>query len=151
MLPDHIQFQALVIDDGTPGYRHRGPATQGSKKHVGRGRLVEVSKNLPRWRALVSAQAAAALAEQRGGIMFPGPVAVVHEYVLYRPSSLSPRKPTPPATKRPDLDKLERAVLDAITHIVIADDAAVVGQLSHKRLAEPGEAMGLHISIWEYR
>lgn len=32
-------------------------------------------------------------------------------------------------TKKPDLDKLTRAVLDAITHVVIQDDSAVV-QLS---------------------
>jgi Holliday junction resolvase RusA-like endonuclease len=46
---------------------------------------------------------------------------------------------TTPATRPPDLDKLTRAVLDALTGIVWTDDAQVVAVAATKRRsATPG-------------
>jgi Holliday junction resolvase RusA-like endonuclease len=45
------------------------------------------------------------------------------------------------------LDKLIRAAGDALTGIVYTDDAAITHITAHKRLAEPTETPGVHISI----
>jgi crossover junction endodeoxyribonuclease RusA len=80
--------------------------------------------------------------------MVEGPIAVGLEFVLYRPVS-TPKSKTPPATKKPDIDKLERAVLDALTHVIWTDDAQVTIVLKRKRVAELGESPGVHVWVEE--
>lgn len=117
------------------------PAPQGSKRHVGRGILVESSKAVGPWRERV---ALAAHSHARG--LLGGPVSVDLTFVLPRPKS-APKRTTPPAVKRPDLDKLARAILDALTGVWFADDSAVVSLFASKRLAEIEEPPGVHITI----
>jgi crossover junction endodeoxyribonuclease RusA len=75
-----------------------------------------------------------------------GAVMVEAEFVLPRPKS-TPKRRTPLATRRPDADKLLRAILDAITNVVIADDALAVDLRATKRLAEIGESPGARITV----
>ena len=120
------------------------PAPQGSKRHVGHGRMVEASKRLRPWRATVAAAVKAAVGAR---VPFPeGPVTVTLEFVMPRPVS-TPKRSTPPAVKRPDIDKLCRAVLDAITGAAIADDSQVTLMVAHKRIAEIAETPGVTIQI----
>ncbi|WP_257898915.1 RusA family crossover junction endodeoxyribonuclease [Rhodococcus qingshengii] len=63
-----------------------------------------------------------------------------------RPKS-TPKRTTPPAVKRPDIDKISRAILDAITGVLIADDSQVVDLHATKRLAELDESHGVHIEL----
>lgn len=119
------------------------PAPQGSKRHLGRGVLVESSKAVGPWRERV---ALAAHHEMRGHELLAGPVLVRIEFRMPRPKSTP--KATPAAVKRPDLDKLARAVLDAITGTVLVDDSQVVDLSASKRLAEVGESPGALISVW---
>ena len=66
-----------------------------------------------------------------------GPVSVALTFVMPRPQRA---KPGTPATKRPDLDKLVRAVLDALVMgAAMRDDSQVTRIIATKRLAEPGE------------
>ncbi|QRY61494.1 RusA family crossover junction endodeoxyribonuclease [Gordonia sp. PDNC005] len=123
------------------------PAPQGSKSPKGRtksGRviLVESSKYVGPWR-----QQIAASARRRGGILPPGPVSVSIGFVMPRPQGTPKRASTPPAVKRPDVDKLARAVLDAITGVWIADDSHVVALHATKRIAELGEPSGAAITV----
>jgi crossover junction endodeoxyribonuclease RusA len=69
-------------------------------------------------------------------------------FVMPRPKS-APKTKTLPAVKRPDIDKLTRAILDAITGICLVDDSQVVGLKASKRIALPGEYPGCHITITE--
>ena len=87
------------------------PAPQGSKRHVGGGRMIEQSKAVGPWREAVRAETQR-VAEGTGGV-FDGPVSVSIRFILPRPKSV-PKRITWPA-KRPDLDKLARAVLDGLT------------------------------------
>jgi crossover junction endodeoxyribonuclease RusA len=119
------------------------PAPQGSKRHVGRGILVESSKELAPWRQQVAMFAHNAMGGQQ---LLTGAVAVRLEFVLPRPVS-TPKRRTPPAVRRPDLDKLVRAILDAITSVIIADDSQVVELHATKRLAEIGESPGVRIGV----
>jgi crossover junction endodeoxyribonuclease RusA len=106
------------------------PAPQGSKRYLGSGILVESSKAVKPWRVDVRAAAADVVAEP-----MTGPLAVRLEFVMPRPTS-TPKRRTPYATKRPDVDKLARAVLDALGSAgVWADDSQVVLLAASKRLA----------------
>lgn len=120
------------------------PAPQGSKRHVGRGILIESCKDVGAWRERVAITAHNAMNSQP---ITSKPVAVSIEFVLPRPLSTPKRRSTPAATKKPDLDKLARAILDAITHTVIADDSQVVRLTARKRLAELDEAPHADITV----
>ena len=131
---------AVLITFTVPGKA----ASQGSKRHVGGGRMIESSKDLGPWRERVALVASAAMS----GPLLTGAVAVELAFVLPRPVS-TPKRVTPPAIRRPDLDKLTRAIFDAITNVVIADDSQVVALLATKRLADVGEPAHVRIQIGE--
>jgi len=106
------------------------PAPQGSKRIVptSRGpRVIESSgEKLKTWRRTVTA--AAARAHVGGPIT--GPVVVTVNFHLVAPQR--PRFTTPAA--RPDLDKLLRAVLDALTDAEVwEDDGQVIALSASKR------------------
>jgi crossover junction endodeoxyribonuclease RusA len=123
------------------------PAPQGSKRHVGRGILIESSKAVGPWRERVAIAAANAVAGAGAPMFAAGaPLRVAIDFVMPRPAS-TPKRITPPAVKRPDVDKLARAVLDAITDVLIHDDSAVVSLIATKRLAGIDEPPGAHIAV----
>lgn len=119
------------------------PAPQGSKRHVGQGIMVESSRQLGPWRERVALAAHNAMAASG---LLAGPITLALDFVLPRPKS-TPKRRTPAATKRPDVDKLARAVLDAITDVIIADDAQVIELRATKRLAELAETPGVQIRV----
>lgn len=104
---------------------HGAPATQGSKKGFIRGKkvvMVEMDDKLPAWRAAV--EAAARQAAGPGWTALDGGVSVSGEIRLRKPATTKfPEAPAGP----PDLDKLQRAIGDALTKSgVITDDARIV-------------------------
>ena len=121
------------------------PAPQGSKRHVGRGILIESSREVGPWRERIALAAHSAM-YCAGQPLLGSAVDVRLDFVMPRPKSM-PKNRTEPAIKRPDLDKLARAVLDAITSVVIADDSQVVGLRATKRLALPDEQPGVEVSV----
>lgn len=126
------------------------PAPQGSKKVVGRpgGRalLVESSKRLKPWRQDVRD----ALLDEAGQPHRRfGDAAVVVDllFVMPRPAS-TPKRRTPPAIRKPDVDKLIRAIFDELTQSgCVADDARVVEVHARKRIAELDETPGCNIRV----
>lgn len=117
------------------------PAPQGSKRHIGNGRMIESSKRVGPWRTHIATEA-----RLSGEMLPPGPVDVNLKFVVPRPKQTPKRRPTPPATKRPDIDKLTRAVLDALTGTWLHDDSNVTKLTATKRIAEPGEQPGVTIT-----
>jgi len=104
--------------------------------------LVEDNPQVGPWRQRVALAARVAM---RGRPLLTGAVSVHLDVVLPRPKS-TPRR-TPQAVKRPDADKLARAIFDAITGPVIADDSQVVHWGGTKRLAEAGEEFAVHVTV----
>ena len=104
-------------------------APQGSKRHVGSGRMVEMAgAGLKVYRSGVAAAARKQAVES-----FQGPVGVSVSFTFRRPKSHylkaglrvdAPRCCYP--AKRGDVDKLIRSTLDALTGVVFRDDAQVV-------------------------
>lgn len=108
------------------------PAPQGSKRHVGKGVMVESSRKVAPWRATVAASAQAAMS---GLAPLDGPLHVEMSFRLPMPTS-RPKADRARgwrwADRRPDLDKLVRSTLDGITEGgVIVDDARVVAVSAH--------------------
>lgn len=104
--------------------------------------MVESSKKVAPWRSVV----ALTVGEQVRTVL-DGPVAVRLDFVMPRPKS-TPKRSTPPAVKRPDLDKLVRAVLDACTEVAWRDDSQVISLSASKRIAElDGDIPGVHITF----
>jgi Holliday junction resolvase RusA-like endonuclease len=137
------------------------PAPQGSKRHVGNGRMVESSKAVGPWREAVRAetQRYAPLWHVAEDGETPLIWDVCLNFYLPRPkghygtgrnrSQVKPSAPPRPAG-RPDLDKLARAVLDGLTAGgAFADDAQVVGLITAKWWCELGETAGVIIEIGE--
>ena len=111
------------------------PVPQGSMRaFVVKGRPVITSsaKGLAQWRQMVAVRAQEVAREP-----FAGPVSIHLEFLLPKPKSAPKRRRTY-ATKRPDLDKLARAILDSVTHILIEDDAQVVEITATKDYGQPG-------------
>jgi crossover junction endodeoxyribonuclease RusA len=122
------------------------PAPQGSKRHVGGGRMVESSKKVGPWRETVAATVAQSMADE-GWAPTDGPVAVVVTFYVPRPKS-APKRVTRPFRK-PDIDKLVRSTLDALVMAgALVDDARVVSLHASKEFAGPGHlATGANIQI----
>lgn len=119
------------------------PATQGSMRHVGHGRIVH--DNPPKlrvWRRAVEAQATQVMRNRQA---IDAPVSVHCEFILTRPKSV--RRLLPSA--KPDLDKLMRAVGDALENVVVTNDSRIVSWVVTKRYADPGEKPGAMVAVEE--
>jgi crossover junction endodeoxyribonuclease RusA len=75
-----------------------------------------------------------------------GPVSVTVRFYLPKPKSAPKRRTFP--DRAPDIDKLARLVLDAITGTLIEDDARVVYLQAIKQYAEGGERPGAEVQVW---
>ncbi|WP_433465728.1 RusA family crossover junction endodeoxyribonuclease [Spirillospora sp. CA-128828] len=122
------------------------PAPQGSKRHVGRGVMVESSKKVKPWREAVKSAALDFIsdADQYGrqigrltdGFPLDGPLFAHMAFTLARPKSAPKSRLYP--DRMPDLSKLVRATEDALTDAgVWADDARVVSTLARKLYPHP--------------
>ncbi len=125
------------------------PVAQGSMRGFTRpgGKVGMTSSNertLKPWRAVLSAALQDAVDE-----VLTGPVAVTLTFLLRRPKSVSVRKRPYPHV-RPDIDKLARAVLDAMTGTMIADDSQVISLILSKHYAEEREQTGVGILCSEH-
>ena len=124
-----------TITFDVPGTAH----PQGSKRHVGGGRMIEASPYVKAWRASVTSHAIAKIiqTERQTGHIFPytGPVHLKVVFHLPRPKhhyrtgkfagtlrAVAPRL----MQTGPDLDKMVRAVGDALTlACLIVDDKQI--------------------------
>lgn len=115
---------------------HGVPRPQGSKRHVGNGRMVESSPRVAEWRNLVALEASI---EQGDRPVIEGPVTVDIVFGFGLPKRPGTRRSQDPHTQRPDLDKLVRAVLDALTGVMYTDDSHVVELSARKMWVETGQ------------
>ena len=128
------------------------PAPQGSKRHVGRGVMVESCRELKPWRLLVAQSAVAA-----GVPLLRGPVRMSVVFLFSRPAghfrkngTLKPSAPAHHAVK-PDGSKLLRSTEDALTGVALEDDARIVGCVWEKRYAVGAERPGALITLIQLR
>lgn len=115
------------------------PAPQGSKTYVGNGRMIESSKKVAPWRKAVTL----AILEKGFESQLQGALWISVVFYMPRPKShftTGGLKSNAPEThtKIPDLDKLVRSTLDAITQSgLIVDDSQFVCIYATKKYAHP--------------
>jgi crossover junction endodeoxyribonuclease RusA len=134
-----IQLSVLGLD----------PAPQGSKRHVGGGRLIESSKRVKPWRLAVAHEA------RLVGQQVAGPCAVELDLRFTRPRShykangeLRTSAPRFCVVKRNDLDKCCRSTLDGLVDGgLLVDDCLVVELFAWKGYYGIGEQPGAVVRI----
>lgn len=152
----------MTFADRSPdlSFEVRGlPVPQGSVRAFvrgGRAVVVGVKAPLAAWRGAVATEARDVMTEADAAPL-QGPVAVHLWFRLPRPRShyLPAGKTRPEPELRldapdyvqsaPDIDKLVRACLDAMTAVVFRDDSQVVRLVAQKRY---DDVPGVAISIW---
>lgn len=123
---------------------HGTAAPAGSKRgflnpRTGRVMITDDSTRSRPWKAQVTDAAVQAMS---GRDLLAGALSVTLSFTVARPKThrgargLRPSAPRFP-TVRPDVDKLSRAVLDALTGVVYRDDAQIVRKLATKSYGEP--------------
>jgi crossover junction endodeoxyribonuclease RusA len=157
---DGYEWEGPIIDVAVNGE----PAPQGSKSFKGiakngRAIMVESSRRVKPWRHRVQDAFEGeirALADRFPG-MFPltGPVALELTFTMRKPASAPKRRRTFPV-KRPDVDKLLRAVLDAGTAAGLwCDDSQVVDLSTRKAFPaehpDAGSVPGIRAFIYTIR
>lgn len=131
------------------------PAPQGSKRHVGSGRMIEMSKAVGPWRDAVRTETQRVMQDL---FAFTGAVTIDIMFYLKRPKGhyrtgknahlMRDTAPWRPCST-PDLDKLARAVLDGLTEGgAWKDDGQVATLLAGKYYADE-HAPGCVIRISE--
>lgn len=123
---------------------HGKPETQGSTRAFivgGRPVITSANKNLRDWRTIVQ------LAAMEHAHMIDGPVEIVLHFYLPKPTSL-PKRVTH-HTKRPDADKLARAILDGLTGVFFKDDSQVVALEVYKHYADPFVGVDIAVGVAE--
>jgi Holliday junction resolvase RusA-like endonuclease len=141
------------------------PGPQGSKTHVGGGRMVESSAKVRPWRDTVAWTAIRERNRVRGWQPLTGAVALGLTFTVVRPKShygtgrnatrIRPSAPARPIST-PDLDKLIRSTQDALkTARILRDDSLVVeyrdtGKWYDTDHGVPGvlDAAGCTIRVW---
>ena len=131
------------------------PVPQGNLRAgliAGRARIINSGPKfgpLHAWRGAIATEARAATHE-----LLAGPVEVRVTFRLPRPAGHSGKRgllASAPAfpVRKPDADKLGRALLDALTGVVFLDDAQVVDLVVRKRYADIGQQPGAAVEVSE--
>lgn len=126
---------------GISFFVHGRPQPQGSSRAFmagGRPIITSTNKNLGDWRRLIADQA------QTHALIHEGGVEVALTFFLPRPKSA--KKGAVP-TKRPDLDKLIRSCLDALTNVMWHDDSQVTRVIAEKFYEDEHQPAGVLIEI----
>lgn len=139
-------YEEIDLEESTVRFNVPGiPVPQGSKRYVGNGIMVDANKNLKPWRSDVQQSAIEAMA-CRNMMPYSGAVMIGMRFVLPRPKS-APKTKVASAAKKPDLDKLVRAIFDAVTGIVFDDDSQVIFMHAHKAVADSETTPGVEITV----
>lgn len=96
-----------------------------------------------RWKDAIATVAAM---NMLGVLPVDEPVKVTLVFRVRKPQRTTWEKPG----RIPDLEKLERAPLDAISLIVYADDARICDKITRKVYVKPGEDEGVEITVETY-
>lgn len=150
--PEPVERRGVAPGSGLSFRVYGVPAPQGSKRHVGGGRMIESSKRVKPWREAVKSAAREAIdalpTADHYWRLVPMAFEITVTFIFPRPRHhfrtgrnahpLRDNAPTRPA-KKPDIDKLLRSTFDAIGDAggIWLDDAQVVTVTAHKVYESP--------------
>lgn len=139
------------------------PVPQGSTRAFIRGGRPYTTNDpqgtIERWRGDIRSAVKQTLRDSTPALPVTDPVALRLSFRMHRPRShflpANSRRPTPElrldaphwVPSGADVDKLARAVLDALTGFVYADDSQVVSLVATKHYCAPAEGPGLLLEL----
>jgi crossover junction endodeoxyribonuclease RusA len=109
--------------------------------------VTDSNRNAKSWAQLVAQGASQALTERGIASLQVGPMRVTAAFYLPRPKKYHRRGVPVAHLCAPDLDKLLRSVLDALTRVVYHDDSQVVEILALKRYADVDAPPRVQITV----
>lgn len=117
-----------------------------SDKRTGRYGVKHSNNQVIAWRARVASHARRAML---AGSFTRDEVTPITVKLVFRvrPPKRMPRNRRGPTVK-PDIDKLTRAVLDAMTGVVYEDDAQIVLLIAEKRYSSAVAPPGVGVAVW---
>jgi Holliday junction resolvase RusA-like endonuclease len=120
------------------------PKPQGSKRHIGNGRMIEASDVKP-WRKTIASAVFSAWVNTGDDTPFTDPVVVWATFYLPKPKTVKRLLPSVP----PDLDKLCRALGDALSidSNALDDDSLIVKWHASKVYAANPADAGVRVAI----
>ncbi len=124
---------------------HRAVTPKGMKFPV----ITESNRNVASWQQLVAEGASRAIAERPEAerVLLTAGVRLTIAYYLPRPKKFSKRGVFVHHLTKPDLDRLERAILDALTAVAYEDDKQVTEIISGKYYAAVGAPARVDIAV----
>ena len=124
---------------------HRAVTPKGMKFPV----ITESNRNVASWQQLVAEGASRAIAERPEAerVLLTAGVRLTIAYYLPRPKKFSKRGVFVHHVTKPDLDRLERAILDALTAVAYEDDKQVTEIISGKYYAAVGAPARVDIAV----
>ncbi len=142
-IPDERALQFRVFGEAIT----QGSGTPVVSRTTGRAFMKRSNEGeLQTWRQDIAKSALAA----RGplaGVLLEGPVRLVVLFRLPRRIAWGKRARLAFVAKRPDFDKLTRAVADALTGVVYIDDGQITTCTILKRPARLGEPAGIDVAV----
>lgn len=119
------------------------PVPQGSFRHIGGGRIIAANPKLNAWRETIANQ----IRQKGHPSPIEAPISITLEFVLPRPKTVTRKEPS----VKPDLDKLVRAVCDAVSlerYVqLIKDDSQITRIHASKRYETPNFKPGVQIYL----
>ncbi len=131
------------------------PAPQGSKSAVvrnGRAIMFEQNKRTMPWREQIALQASSIMRAHNYKIIDGAALSIEAVFFMPRPKShygkhgllkSAPRH----CSKKPDIDKMARALLDGLSDIVFDDDSRITVLTARKQYAVDKLSAGVHVAI----
>ena len=135
------QFELTVLGDPVPQGRPRAFVPKGQT----RPRVYDPN-NARKWKHQLRYAAQQAVEKTDFEMWRETPLTLVLTFYLHRPKSLPKRILYP--YKRPDLDNLEKAVMDGLQGVVFDDDSRIVAKQTLKAFHPEGK-VGVWITVWE--
>jgi Holliday junction resolvase RusA-like endonuclease len=111
--------------------------------------ITSANPNLKQWEATIKGELQRVMADTPRDVLnelYDAPVSVTLIFRVARPKSLAKR--VTEATKKPDLDKLARGAIDALSGVLFRDDAQVVAINARKQYAESAAQLDIVVESW---
>ena len=125
------------------------PLPQGSKVAFLRGKKIvmkESAEGLKEWRDHVASTVSTHMQYRGLECLEKTPMSVKLAFAMPRTKSMKPIDGLE-MVQRPDIDKLERAILDALTGVAFKDDSQVCDLHAVKRRCAPGEPPNVFVQV----
>ena len=133
-----------VFGEARPKGSMRAIVPKGSRRAI----VTDSNRSVKAWQQLVAIGAGEAITRTpRAPLLFHGPVRVVIGFYFPRPKKYTTKRTRPAHMVKPDVDKLARAVLDALTTIVFRSDAQVAELIAAKHYADSGAPARCDVTI----